>query len=820
MNNVFGNLGFYWWIGVVENRKDPLKLGRYQVRIFGYNNPNKTEQPTSELPWAIPIQPVFSSAISGKGTSSNGLLEGTWVAGFYADGEDKQQPFILGSIAAAPISDITQQNLSTSNQTETQESFLKDRFGNVVADGEGNPIKIETFSELEQSDLSEFPPLTKTDLQNLIDAIGFKESSSVKNGVQNYSAENQFGFIGKYQFGALALQTLGYLKAPVGKTLKNADLKDASNWSGKSSLNSIEDYFKSSKVQEEIMIENLRFNYKILKKKGALTASSNKSEVAGLLATAHLLGAGGAIKLKAGQVGKDGNGVSGDVYYNLGSKAVGGDGETITPLEPQEAPDIIVSSPKAFSDPTGVYPTREYSDGRGDINKLARGDSNGTIVDKKDALRTTNISIANGQGEWSEPPPAFCAQYPFNHVTETESGHIVEYDDTPGNERLHIYHKKGTYIEIDVNGTSVRKVVGDNYEIFERNNKVFVRGSYDVTVDGIQSLLVKGSSSVQIMGDANIVVNNNAFLDVAGDYNLNVGGEFNLKSNGINITSNKQFQSLVGEMFDVKSNTINLDASEINYNSGSASGQGSGLGSPVQKLNVSNKALVSLLRPACSKVDIVAYGEDEGGEGAIAYRQNQIDNGIYEEEEINQVAKEGDSENIDKNNPVLSVVCEDLKQFKEFVPSIKLSRFFNLGQLSSNSPVIRDEVVDQVGLKKIEIVCNLKNLAINCLDPIKQKYPNLVVTNAFRAGSGQSQHFKGQAADLQFTGATNSEYFEIAKWIRDNVPHDQLLLEYKTTGSKLPWIHISFNPEGNRRTNKTATFLNHAKYSNGLTQLG
>ena len=47
--------------------------------------------------------------------------------------------------------------------------------------------------------------------------------------------------------------------------------------------------------------------------------------------------------------------------------------------------------------------------------------------------------------------------YPFNHVIETESGHYVEIDDTKDNERIHVYHKTGTFLEIDPLGNIILK---------------------------------------------------------------------------------------------------------------------------------------------------------------------------------------------------------------------------------------------------------------------------------------------------------------------------------------------------------------------------
>ena len=54
------------------------------------------------------------------------------------------------------------------------------------------------------------------------------------------------------------------------------------------------------------------------------------------------------------------------------------------------------------------------------------------------------------------------AEYPYNHVHESESGHLIEIDDTPGKERLHRYHRTGTYEEIGALGQRIVKVVNEN----------------------------------------------------------------------------------------------------------------------------------------------------------------------------------------------------------------------------------------------------------------------------------------------------------------------------------------------------------------------
>ncbi len=156
------------------------------------------------------------------------------------------------------------------------------------------------------------------------------------------------------------------------------------------------------------------------------------------------------------------------------------------------------------------------------------------------------------------------------------------------------------------------------------------------------------------------------------------------------------------------------------------------------------------------------------------------------------------------------------------IEAISLSPRFTVKSLTRKPAIAFDNplsVASVGGLSREEIVCNLKLLSINCLEPIYDRYSNAFVTNTWRLPSGNpnSQHPKGMAADLQFRGVKKSDYYQIAQVIKDLVPFDQLLLEYKTTGTGLPWIHISFNKAGNRK--QILTLLNNSTYGQGLIDL-
>ena len=102
MKNFMGKDGFTWFVGVVEDRNDPQKLGRLRVRCLGYHTEDLTKLPTSDLPWAHVMNPITSATVSGVGQTPLGCVEGTWVVGWFTDGSDAQQPMIMGTLPGVP----------------------------------------------------------------------------------------------------------------------------------------------------------------------------------------------------------------------------------------------------------------------------------------------------------------------------------------------------------------------------------------------------------------------------------------------------------------------------------------------------------------------------------------------------------------------------------------------------------------------------------------------------------------------------------------------------------------------------------------------
>ena len=216
-----------------------------------------------------------------------------------------------------------------------------------------------------------------------------------------------------------------------------------------------------------------------------------------------------------------------------------------------------------FQDPNGVYP--KYKNEQ-DTNRLATGNNLGrTIVLKKEAALKTGVKIANG-GTWDQSPVPYNATYPLNKVTQSESGHVQEIDDTPGSERIHTYHKSGTFTEIDGNGTMVNYIVGDGFEVLERNGFIYVKGAYCVTVDGAMNLRTDNVFNLEVSGAANINIFNDANINVSGSANLAVGAALNAKANKINLESVGQFNIKAGTGLNIEAGKdINIkSAASIN----------------------------------------------------------------------------------------------------------------------------------------------------------------------------------------------------------------------------------------------------------------
>ena len=149
-----GRDGYTWWIGEVENIKDPSKLGRVQVRILGWYTGHKAKQaytkemPTKVLPWAQVLLPCDKAQTGSTGSTSE-LQPGAWVMGFFLDGDEAQLPIVMGAFRGFQTKEDPSKKTTAADGTVAEEKATntpqkKDLAGNERNDGHPFPKRQAT----------------------------------------------------------------------------------------------------------------------------------------------------------------------------------------------------------------------------------------------------------------------------------------------------------------------------------------------------------------------------------------------------------------------------------------------------------------------------------------------------------------------------------------------------------------------------------------------------------------------------------------------------------------------------------------------------
>ena len=353
MKHFMGKDGFQWFVGVVEDRQDPKTLGRLKVRCLGHHTEDLNKLPTADLPWAHVMNPITSATVSGVGQSPLGVVEGTWVVGFFTDGPSAQQPVIMGTLPGVP------------STLPTKDSNLG-------------------FQDVTNAN---YPKYKETDVNRL----SVNEKDDDGNETNPHSS----------------------------LTIRRAD--------------------------------------------------------------------------------------------------------------------------------------RDLAVGVAQIDGIFEG-----VAQIPNDLDITS---------WNEPTTPYDASYPRNHVYESEGGHIKEFDDTPGKERIHERHTSGTGFEIHPDGSKVTRVKKDNYEVITDDNYLHIQGISRHTID----------EGLRIRVNAKGEVGNNYNVEVGQGSNVNIevnGGNINLTTLGsgqaaagqttsgdININAARNLNMNVGKDFNV--NVIGKAVEEI-----------------------------------------------------------------------------------------------------------------------------------------------------------------------------------------------------------------------------------------------------------------
>ena len=428
-SNFMGQDGFFWFVGVVEDRNDPLRLGRVRVRCLGYHTSDLKELPSTDLPWAHVMHPVTDPSMQGMGSTPSFLVEGSWVVGFFRDSQEKQQPLIIGSLP----------------------------------------------------------------------------------GIPEESADNRYGF-----------------NDPRGPDSEQVEYA-GDVWNG--------------------------------------------PYPTGLMPSGHQTGETDTNRLAQGPTSE-----SHQSLINRRKQRLRGD-------------------PTKLDTTAGVDDTNTDTDVKG----------TGVPTATRPYLQSvSDAAIEETRGYWNEPDPKsikkdanpyVSSQYPYNHVHESESGHIREIDDSPNHERLFTQHTSGTFEEIHPDGTKVVKIIGDNYEIVAGNSNISISGKVNITVEGAVRELIKGDYILEVEGNYTQKIHKNHLVKVGagetgGNREEEIRGNHAQQINGNKLTRITGFNDRLTEKSEL---TIINDTSSLSVVNDIKVGSTTGSITTVAKNNLSNTTVSGIM---------------------------------------------------------------------------------------------------------------------------------------------------------------------------------------------------------------------------------
>jgi len=336
-----------------------LFLGRCRVRILGWHTADKSELPTDDLPWAFPIMPITSASQSGAGEAPVGPVEGTWVMGYYRDGELAQEPVMMGTMHGIP-----------ENYAKINTGFNDSRLD--VKDADRHTITIQGGAKSGGGAISlvgwPFPPKT------------FKAKAGKEVTITEYTNEERQALSSKSLYP------------------RNKNEPTTSRYA-----------------------------------RGEADASA-KTETEGIIASKN---------------------------KNLGK------GSITSQFVPTE--------------------------------NLTKNVPNMKVTPFTKLIDTASFTV-NTTTEIKQPPSAYAAVYPFNHVYESESGHLIEIDDTPTKERLHWYHRSGTFTEFHPKGIRTDRTNAHRYNI--------VMGNQESIISGTEKKVVENDSFTKVTKGKHLVIGN------------------------------------------------------------------------------------------------------------------------------------------------------------------------------------------------------------------------------------------------------------------------------------------------------------------------
>ena len=526
-----GKDGFQWFIGVVEDRMDPKRLGRLRVRCLGHHTEDKNKIKTEDLPWAHPMNPITSATVSGIGQTPLGAVEGTWVVGFFTD-NDLQQPVIMGTLPGVP-KDLPNpdskkgfQDPNGAYPRETGQSDVNRLAINETAEvpdttavGGGNQV-LEMNGGGDPND----PNFIK---------LANHPNDLVRKAKYQAELQHHLSTVKKFKSGSNPTEMLKAAKDFTDTYAKKFKLPTNILESKENILTGAANHIdtivsKTIGAVNGTEIGTLLKDSILVNAKGKLFTPGNLKDILPANLSVDAI-ASGLQNIKSFNL-KDLSTDSLDKFYSLATDKIPGN---------LIKGDVVAGALKYFKSPLKKIPLNPHLTSVIDKANLTKSigvaQMDGVVgnIIGTSGLNTSLTDLGSitadldslTGGAWSEPPSPYNAQYPYNHVYESESGHIKEFDDTEGSERIHERHTSGSSYEIGPKGTKVTKVVKDNYEIISNDDFLHVRGTRRQTVD----------EGVRIRCNAKAGPLNNYTIEVGVGSNCNIevnGGNVNVSARG------------------------------------------------------------------------------------------------------------------------------------------------------------------------------------------------------------------------------------------------------------------------------------------------
>lgn len=571
-----------WFVGVVEDRMDPLEQGRVRVRVWGLHPYEKTQGPvkgikTEDLPWMSVLQPTSSASVSGIQQAITGMVPGTHVYGHFLD-KWKLNGLVLGTYSSNSMVKANP-NEGFADPTGQYPLYLGNdtnplnRGGIPGDDSTANVIQdanLDVGINPDGKPLSEIPEDNNPDYT--IQAM-LQRDEGLRLKV--YWDTEGYPTIGIGHL--IAMQQIRDM-AQINKILSNQVGRTVTGNPGSISMDEAAELFKKDLAD---MQRDIKTNGTI----GPVYARMNRSRQMALENMAFQMGVGGLAKftnmLAAMFIG-DWVTAYKEARNSRWFSQTKGRASRVSMI-------ILTGNMESYGIP--VNPNQNPNGRMARFAMFAAATTAEPSNDPADPWTPEDSRVL-----FKEPPSSYKGQYPYVQTMATEGGHIQEFDNTPGQERYRLIHPTGSYDETAPDGRRTIKSVADAYYMTQAdcstmiggdnkvnvggnevkynmadvrrqtdgNETIFIRGNDTKTVEGDGTLHVKGNIKIIVEGDADIEVQGNAKSHVVGNHEYTVDGNLTWKIAGtVDIDVGGSWTEKFASMNSVASGQYTIDGSRI-----------------------------------------------------------------------------------------------------------------------------------------------------------------------------------------------------------------------------------------------------------------